>query len=229
MTNVFATPQKVDLRNKLFNLGVQALQEQGWNVERAAGLGKSSVRRITKPGEKPLLVSIRTTQDTWIAFPKEKDGKSWVTLSEVDLVAAVSVDDYYNPRFAQVHLIPGNEMRERFDRAYAARQKAGHKIPLGRGVWVSLYIPDSNDTPTHVGAGAGLVHPAIKRVPLDSNGLDRTPHSQSAGGGGTPGSPNPALAEMDEDEPSLTIPEAKRRLGISLGVDPSQIKIIVEA
>ena len=69
-----------------------------------------------------------------------------MTLSEVDAVVAVSVDDYYNPRFAQVHMIDGNEMRERFDRACAARLKAGHAIPLGRGVWVSLYLPDSDKT-----------------------------------------------------------------------------------
>ena len=227
MTNVSATQQKLDLRNILFNVGVQALQEQGWKVERVPGAGKSSMRRISK-GQESKKVSIRTTQDLWIAFPRDRHDKSWVTLSEVDAVVAVSVDDYYNPRFAQAHMIPGDEMRERFDRAYAARLKAGHKIPIGRGVWVSIYIPDSDKTPTHVGAGAGLAHPPIKRVPLNSSGLDSSPHSQGAGGG-NPISLHPQVAASASGEPPLSIPDAKRRLAITLGVDPSQIKIIVDA
>jgi hypothetical protein len=227
MTNVFATKEKVDLRNILFNLGVDTLQGQGWKVERVPGSGKSSMRRISKDQESKI-VSIRTTQDTWIAFPRDRHDKSWVTLSDVDAVVAVSVDDYYNPRFAQVHMIDGNEMRDRFDRAYAARLKAGHTIPLGRGVWVSLYFPDSDKTTSHVGGGAGLVHPPIKRVPLNLEGLDRTPHSRATGGG-IHGSPHSQVAEMGSGEPPLTISEAKRLLGITLGVDSSQIKITVEA
>jgi hypothetical protein len=228
MTNVYATKQKVDLRNMLFNLGVQALLEQGRKVERVPGSGKSSMRRtISKDGETKL-VSIRTTQDTYIAFPRDRHDKSWVTLSEVDEVVAVSVDDYYNPRFAKVHIIDGKDMRERFDHAYTARRKAGHTIPLGRGVWVPLYIEDSGKAPTHVGGGAGLAYPAVKCVPLDSQDLDSSPHSQG-GGGGIPGSPHSQIAATGSDEPSLTISEAKRLLGITLGVDSSQIKIIVEA
>lgn len=39
-----------------------------------------------------------------------------------------------------------------------------------------------------------------------------------------------AEANQEEgQEPALTIPEAKRRLALTLGVDPSNIKIIVEA
>lgn len=227
MTNVFATRKKVDLRNVLFNLGTETLREQGWKVERVPGSGKSSMRRISK-GPESKIVSIRTTQDTWIAFPRDKHDKSWVTLSEVDIVVAVSVDDYYNPRFAQVHIIDGDEMRDRFDRAYAARLKAGHTIPLGRGVWVSLYFPDSDKTTSHVGGGAGLVHPPVKRVPLNSDGLDRSSHSQTVGGG-ILDSPNSQDAEAGNGESSLTISEAKRRLATALGVEPSQIKILIDA
>ena len=58
-------------------------------------------------------------------------------------------------------------MRARFDRAYAARIKAGYKIPLGRGVWVSLYSPEATDPVTYVGAGAGLKSPPIAKVALE--------------------------------------------------------------
>src|SRR5262245_30293778 len=139
MTNVFATPVKVTRRDSLFQAGLDTLKRDGWKVERIPGFGKSSVRRITKGGKR-LKVAIRTTQDTWIAFPRTQDDKGWVTLSDVDVVIAVSVDDPDEPRFAQVHWIDAEEMRDRFDRAYAARMAAGHTIPLGRGVWVPLYV-----------------------------------------------------------------------------------------
>ena len=211
MTNVFATPEKRPLRDKLFQIGLETLQKQGYKVERIRGVGKSSVRQITKGG-KARKVSIRTSQDTWIAFPRNEQDNGWVTLSDVDLVLAVSVDDRDNPQFAQVHMIEADEIRQRFDRAYAARIAAGYSIPLGRGVWVSLYHADASDPVTHVGGGAGLDHAPIARVPLE-------PHDLSV-----------ALEmKADNKDMPLTIAEAKRRLAITFGVDPSSIKITVEA
>lgn len=214
MTNVFGTPEKVSRGNRLFQIGLEALQQQGWEVERIPGIGKSSVRRITKGG-KSRKVSIRTSQDTWIAFPRNNKNNGWVTLSDVDVVLAVSVDDRDDPKFAQVHMIDADEMRQRFDRAYAARIAAGYTIPLGRGVWVSLYHPDATDPVTHVGGGAGLHHPPIARIPLE-------PEESDVG---------VALETKDADKKDrpLTIAEAKRRLAMTLGVDPSSIKITVEA
>jgi hypothetical protein len=105
-------------------------------------------------------------------------------------------------------------MRERFNRTYAARKKAGHVIPIGRGVWLSLYTPESQ-SPVHlVGAGAGLKHPAFAEVPLDPATLISNDDE--------------VAEEADVGESPLTIAEAKRRLAHSLGVDPSSIKIIVE-
>ena len=63
---------------------------------------------------------------------------AWRTLDEVDAVAPVSVDDRHNPKFVKVHIIDGGAMRDRFNRAYAARKKTGHSIPIRRAVWVSL-------------------------------------------------------------------------------------------
>ena len=133
----------------------------------------------------------------------------------VDDVVAVSVDDRNNPKFAKVHIIDGDDIRERFNRAHAARMQAKHSIPVGRGVWVSLYLPEANDPVTHVGAGAGLKYPAIATVPLVQG---------------------PANVEQivstkppQLEEAPLTIAEAKRRLAITLGVDPANIKISVEA
>ncbi|ULB12544.1 hypothetical protein ORIO_22490 (plasmid) [Cereibacter azotoformans] len=62
MTNVSATPQKVSLRRKLFELGEKALSDAGWSVTKIPGVGKSSVRRISRLADQHV-VSIRTTQD----------------------------------------------------------------------------------------------------------------------------------------------------------------------
>jgi hypothetical protein len=214
MTNVSETPEKVAIRYELFRIAVEALEKQGWNVERIARSGKSSVRRITK-GKTTKTISIRTTQDKWIAFPRNRKDDAWATLADVDYVVAASVDDRDNPRFAHVHMIEGDEMRARFDRAYAARKKAGHVVPNGRGVWVSLYEKESNDPVSHVGAGAGLAHPAIAIEPLRGEatakadeGLD---HRQ----------------DVELEDGPLTIAEAKRRLALSLGVNEADIKITI--
>lgn len=214
MTDIFGSPEKVSRKDRLFEIALDALREQGWKVERVPRIGKSSVRRITK-GRQSRQVSIRTSQDTWIAFPRNDQDSGWSTLCDVDVVLAVSVDSADDPKFAQVHMIEADEMRQRFDRAYAARKAAGYEIQLGRGVWLPLYHPDATDPVTHVGGGAGLEHPAIARVPLEPDELDPDATADRQGGG--------------SNEQSLTIAEAKRRLAVSLGVDPSSIKITVEA
>ncbi|HZF81939.1 MAG TPA: hypothetical protein VE084_00500 [Burkholderiaceae bacterium] len=230
MTNVFGSPEKVGRRNRLFQIGVEALQRDGWTVERIQGAGKSSVRRIRKEGQSRI-VSIRTTQDTYIAFPRNDKDTAWVTLAEVDAVVAVSVDDAADPRYALVHLVDGDEMRDRFDRAYAARLAAGHSIPVGRGVWVPLYIPDAAEPASHVGGGAGLAHPPIARVPLAPEDLEEADATQASEPPPTPPQPDAVAqpAPAAQEEPPLTIAEAKRRLALSLGVDASSIKITIEA
>ncbi len=229
MTNVFGSPEKVRLRKRLFQIGIEALEDKGWKVERIPRRGKSSLRRITK-GTTSREVAIRTTQDTYIAFPRDETDTGWVTLSDVDAVVAVSVDDRESPKFARVHMIEGDDMRDRFDRAYAARLAAGHTIPIGRGVWVPLYIDDAPSPPSHVGGGAGNGDAEIARVPLHLDELRgavrsaRTPEVEERS--------DADLVEpedIDDHSEPLTIGEAKRRLALSLGVNASNIRITVEA
>ncbi|MGB3388491.1 MAG: hypothetical protein WBA88_10970 [Pseudaminobacter sp.] len=217
MTNVFKTPEKVQTRSRLFKAGVATLEKAGWKVERIRGVGKSSVRRITR-GPESKVVTIRTTQNTWIAFPRNKDDTAWGTLADVDAVVAVSVDEHDSPRFAQVHMIDGDEMRGRFDRAYAARHEANYTMPLGRGIWLSLYQKEAKDPVTLVGAGAGLDNPVLAKIPLDS--IDAVEPETAAEAEDTD--------EADTEDAPLTIAEAKRRLALTFGVSPASIKIIVE-
>ena len=220
MTDVSKTPEKKRIRKRLVSAALETLEREGWTVARVTGVGTGRVRRISRKGVSRL-AAIRTSQDTWIAFPRSLDDKKWITLSDVDVIVAASVDDPITPKFAQVHMFEADEMRDRFDRAYAARIAAGHSIPLGRGVWVALYQEEGTSPVQRVGAGAGLVHPPLARGPLDAERATE------------PGMPAAARVEGKDrngnDGEPLTIAEAKRRLARSLGVDESSIKITVEA
>jgi len=216
MANIFEDPKKAARKAQLFEAGIHALENDGWQVEKIPGFGKGSVRKITK-GSQERIVSIRTTQDQWIAFPRNDAGDAWVTLSDVDAIVAVSVDDKENPRFAQVHLIEGDEMRARFDRAYQARIKAGHSVPKKRrGIWISLYDEEASSPVWRVGAGAGIAHKPIARIPLAEPGLPAEQEKKEAGHAGT-------------DLRPLSISDAKKSLSMFLGVPEESIEIIIRS
>ena len=208
MTNINKTPEKLEIRQRLADIGTEALQIEGWAVEKIRGTGKSSMRRITRGGEQRN-IAIRTTQDQWIAFPRNDTNDGWKTLSEADAVVIVSVDDVMNPRFGQVHFVEGDEMRARFDRAYEARMAAGHQLDVGRGIWLSVYDREANPPVRLVGAGVGLDNAPIARLPLWPENKEQ----------------NFDIGRTD----SITILEAKELLARSLGVDPSNIRISIEA
>lgn len=214
MGNINKTPDKPARRKELFRIGIEATEKHLGKTERIPRIGKSSVRLATK-GNKRYQVAIRTTQDGWIGF--QRNGKGWNTLSGMDWVVIVSVDDRHNPKMARVHLIPGDEMRDRFDRAYAARIAAGHKIPNRQPMWISVYDEDKNEPISLVGAGVGLAHPAIAEVPLQLGTTRELMHKETE---------HAALDTALSFE--KIIADAKRGLSLSLGVDISRIKIIVE-
>ena len=225
MTNIFKTPKKVTTRDLLIEASERVLRRDGWSISRVGGTGKSSIRRIQK-GESDLLVSIKSTQDQWLAFSRTPDDKAWSTLADVDAVVVSSVDEIDRPRRARVHLIDAASLRDRFDRAYAARLAANRSIPVGRGVWISLYDREDGSV-TLVGAGAGRDTPEMAIEPL-TRPHDDEPSPPSDVNAITEAAPT----EIDDDEPvgepPLTIAEAKRRLAITFGVDPSAIRITVE-
>ncbi len=214
MGNIFASPEKATIKTQLFQAGVKALEQEGWKVERIPKVGKSSIRRIVK-GNESKVATIRTTQDTYIAFPRDAEDKEWLTLAMADMVVAVSVNDQANPKLAQVHFIDGDEMRDRFDRSRDARVKAGHSILPGQGMWLGLYEEEQSQPPSLVGAGAGLKHPPVARYPLAKTNADL-----------------PSPPESTEPPPMtnhpLSISEARRRLAETLGVSPDNVKITIE-
>ena len=218
MTDV-GGPRKTRIRRLLVGACIQVLEREGWRVTKVSGFGNARIRRIAKDG-KSKLAAIRTTQDQWLAFPRTKDDTQWATLSEVDVVVVASVDPD-DPRSARIHVINADELQGRFDRAYAARRAANHTIPSGRGVWIALYQNEALDPVTLVGAGAGIANAPIARVPLTEVAAPATDSPTAA-------TAQTASASAPEER-ALTIAEAKAGLARSFGVDPSSIKITVEA
>jgi hypothetical protein len=233
MTDVLKTPEKKRFRRALIAGALAALERDGWKISREKGGVKGRVRQITRNG-KTLLAAIRTSQDGWIAFPRNaypKNGRDtkWVTLSDVDVVVAAAINPE-QPHVGLVHIFEAKELLERFDRAYAARRKEGHSIPVGRGVWVSLYHPESDDPVNRVGGGIGLLRKAFATIALDEE--DDGDEEAAAAGPQPPRTPPASAAAGSEDDDGfepLTIAQAKTRLARTLGVDPSNIKITVEA
>ncbi len=226
MTNVSGTPKKRATRSGLFAFAVETLEKEGWAVTRIPRGGKASLRQITR-GKEVHRVSIRTSQDAWIAFPRMTDGTGWVTLSDVDYVVAVSVNDRHNPTTARVHIIPADDARARFDRAYAARKAAKHTLPDGRGIWLSLYEKDSPEPVSHVGGGMGLKYPALATLDLTKSSLPSAAQGSEAEADEEDEAESESTA-AEIDTPTLTIPEAKRRLAEALGVPESAVKITIE-
>jgi hypothetical protein len=224
MTNVLKTPEKRATRAGLFALAVETLESEGWKVSRVPRGGKASLRLITK-GTKSHKVSIRTSQDTWIAFPRKTGSDGWITLDDVDYVIAVSVNDRQTPTEARVHMVPADDARARFDRAYAARKAANYALPSGRGIWLSLYEREVADPVSLVGAGMGLDYKPLAVLDLTKSSLPSLEERADE----LSTDENVDAATASEAAPGvLTIPEAKRRLARTLGVPESAIKISIE-
>jgi hypothetical protein len=215
MTNISGTPGKVALRRRLRTLGEEALRLEGWTVE-AAGLGKSSMRRITKDG-KSKLATIRTSQDTWVAFPRNDADTGWSTLEDADVVVLASVNNAESASKLKAHVIAADTVRAHFDRAYAARVAALHQIQKGRGVWIALYEPEAESPTNLVGAGLGLKFPAVVEEAVETGGVAESVPMSDVAEPISVGSTKP-----------LSISRAKALLAESLGVNESAIRITID-
>lgn len=208
----FQERKKTLMKRRLIGFCKRALIENGWSV--SDSIKKRQVYKITK-GSRSILAAIRTTQDRKIAFARTAN--SWETLPLVDVVVvAATVED---PRRVLVYMLDANEMLDDFNRAYDARRKANHTIQPGNGMWVALYNDEENET-MRVGGGAGARNEPIAEFRLSD---DAAPPPTA------PPPLAPAQRAGESAGESLTIAEAKTRLARTLDVDPSSIKITVEA
>lgn len=97
-------------------------------------------------------------------------------------------------------------------------------MPLGRGIWLSLYDNEAEEPVSHVGAGMGLAYPPMALADLTKVGLVEASDADDDSGERE----NDASATASAAERPLTLAEAKRRLSETLGVPESAIRITVE-
>ena len=81
---------------------------------------------------------------------------------------------------------------------------------------MSLYEKESKEPVSLIGAGIGLLYPALAEVPLSDHDLESLEAEPGSEG-----------VETASTEAPLTIAEAKRRLAQSLGVPESAITITI--
>lgn len=224
MVNKLAQLNESGRWNLMVSAAKQGAISRGYALERIPGRGLSNIWTITKDG-KSQRASIRTTRNRWFAFPPLANGTKWKTLSEVDVVIVASVDSRDNPENVEVFIFPAEDVRTRFDAAYAARKKAGKLLTDNFGMWICL---DPTNDSNHDTVSSGIVE-KYKRVALYS--IDKLiaetsqnieEHALSEGAGGAD--------EGIETAPSVdTISEvmswARKRVAEIAGVKIEAIKL----
>ena len=228
MTNIYATPEKVQYAKRLFEIGIEYLEKQGYEISRVPRAGKKSLRRVKK-GQEEFNVAIRTSQDQWFAFPREEGTGKWMGMDDVGvervIVVALNTRDEGKEKVGLVHEFEASEVRDRLNKNYAARHAANPSVDISHGNWISLYSEEAKEPTSLVAAGIGRAFPPVDRVPLFGAAVDEVEDEDLADADGSVHAASPAAVV---DDGPLTIPEAKRRLALTFGVDPSAIRITVE-
>lgn len=228
MTNIYATPEKIQYAKRLFEIGIEYLESQGYEVSRVPRSGKKSLRRVKK-GKEEFNVAIRTSQDQWFAFPRDNDG-NWLGMDDVEvervIVVALNTRDEGKEKIGLVHDFSADEVRNRLNKNFDARYAVNPNFDTSHGNWISLYTKEAKEPVSLVGAGIGLQFPAAAKIPLFGASADDVEEEDLAEAEGAVSFVHAPPAQVNEGP--LTIPEAKRRLALTFGVDPSAIKITVE-
>ncbi|KZZ27741.1 hypothetical protein A3753_30575 [Sulfitobacter sp. HI0082] len=145
-------PEDLNASWALMNVAAtRGLREMGYDISRIPGRGRSNMWHAEKAGV-TMTVSVRTTRDRWIAFPPLEGGTRWKTLDDADAVLVATVDEKEDPSSIDVYLLNAEDVRKRFDAAYAARIEAGNQVADNFGMWVGL-DHDDRGLPASVGSG----------------------------------------------------------------------------
>jgi hypothetical protein len=199
-------------------------ETSGYRLTRKPGRGLSNVWIIEKDG-KSESAAIRTSRDRHLAFPPLDEGKRWKTLDDVEKVLAAVVDNKADPQNVEVYLFPADEVRRRFDSAYAARASAGHKNRDNYGMWVNI-DPDKL-APYSVGSGLAKAYSPIATFSIDEL-MAEQPEA-------TPADERPEPEELNgvasKSEPSTiadVVTQARDQIARIAGVRPDAIKVDVK-
>ncbi len=188
-THELASATSNAARRFLLSAGGALLVQLGYQIDDRSQ-GKRAVWHLRRNGALER-ADVRTTRDRWFACTRSHDGR-WPALDGVDKVVVVATDGRHLPREIQLYVFPASKVRERLEKAYAARSDAGVKIDGGFSLWIGLDATDS-DSPTRVGCGLGGEHPPVARRPLDDGPLQPAPVWTNAS---TSGPPRRTIAEV---------------------------------
>jgi hypothetical protein len=211
MSTEFNIPHDVGTKT-LFNIGVKALERDGWRVT-PAGCRSPSLVLIEKDGAIKT-AAITTTNRNQIGYNRRSDDSGWQTLSDAEVIVMVAVDKPKEATSANVHYFPADEVLSRFDRYWIANKAAhDYKEVPDHGFWLNLYKEESVEHITLIGAGLGLKYPPIANFALKDGDFVWI------------------YENFVKIEPSLEttitveLPEAKKIIGDFYGVSESKIKI----
>jgi hypothetical protein len=167
MPNSFAEMSDSESWATLVSAIKRAATDKGYTLERVPGRGRSNVWEVTTSAGERHRASFRTTRDRWFTFQPLNGGARWKTLEDVDLVFVAAVDDRDDPTNIEVYKLTAAEVRDRFDRAYAARAAEGRIPRDGFGMWVNLDL-DHRGIASSVGSGLAHDHDPIAIYPVAS-------------------------------------------------------------
>ncbi len=218
MANAMETLSNSEKWHVLVQAAKQALEAQGFTMQRVPGRGLSNIWTIEKDG-KSQVASIRTTQDRWFAFPPLNGGTGWKTLDDAEIVIVAAVDDREDPENAEVYMFPADEVRKRFDAAYAARIEQGRSVRDNFGMWVGLDL-DTRTNVVSVGSGIAEQYKALATYPIKDLLVDKA----------EPSADDAALIdEAAESEQFTTIAEvmawARERVADLAGVEVETVRL----
>lgn len=209
----------------------RAVEEQGYHPKKVPGRGLSNVWLLERDG-KTQSASIRTTRDRWIAFPPLEGGSRWKTLDDVDLVVVAAVDSKENPRNIEVYVFPAQEVRQRFNAAYASRREAKQVMRDDFGMWVGL-DRDVRELPASVGSGIVEQHAPVAVYAINDlvSEVGKRPSAPTRTSSTPTAAPASTVIEVDEtDVPRAnTISDvmawARRRISEIAGVRVETVKL----
>lgn len=142
----------------------RALEDAGYEITTVRGTRRSIIWELRRDAA-ARRVAVRSTIDRWFAFNRQ--GKRWKPLDHVDDVIVAAADDVSDPQRVEIHYFPGNEVRARLEKAYAARKAAGQVVREDFGLWIALDRHDDANAPTRTGSGIVEDFPPIASYPLD--------------------------------------------------------------
>jgi len=144
----------------------QGLELAGYRLDRIPGRGLSNVWNLERKGQRKT-AAIRTSRNRWFAFPPLAGGTKWKTLDDVDLVVVAAVDSPEAPKDVEIYVFDADEVRRRFDAAFAAEKGAGQIVRDDFGMWIGLDT-DARGIPSSVGSGLAQTAKPVAVVSLSA-------------------------------------------------------------